>query len=59
MLYLYAAVYDPEEGEQVIVIQPTAVLADDAGKAMQRAVRALPGEWEPKIDDIDFLIRPF
>lgn len=58
-IYLYAAIYRPDEGEDQLIVVPSHVLADDEEHARMIASRAIPAEWEPHLSDIDVVVRPF
>lgn len=59
------AVYNPTEKEEedgkvsVIVVEPKTVLAKDERTAGVMAARAIPQEYESKLDQVEVLVRPF
>jgi hypothetical protein len=68
-LFEYACIYHPRptkdqvdnhtEPPSKMIVEPTRALCVSNKEAGVRAARAIPADYEDKLDDIDVLVRPF
>lgn len=62
-LYQYAAFYTPSDKNSVelpqIIIEPTAVLAEDEKTIAIIAARTLPEKYMDKLNQVEIIVRPF
>mgnify|MGYP006908208326 CR=1 FL=1 len=64
-LYEYAIILHPTESEaedgkkSEIVVDVSRVLAGNEREAMMHASRAIPAEFENRLDQLEIAIRPF
>jgi hypothetical protein len=59
-LYEYAVTYyDSDKKDNVVVVEPTTVLANDPEHARLKAARAIPADYDDKLDKLDIKVKLF
>ncbi|MHA1966571.1 MAG: hypothetical protein ACW964_02090 [Candidatus Hodarchaeales archaeon] len=64
-MYQYAILWHPNKDEEKkgkkskIVVDPTTILASDERVAQMIVIKAIPEEYEDKLEQLDVAIRPF
>ncbi len=58
IIYEFAAVWS-DGVTSIIIVQPQLVLAKDEKAAMMLALRAIPGEYVKKMDQVQIALRAF
>lgn len=64
-IFTYAVIFEPdledesETRKAKLIVEPTHILAKDAGAANLQAARAIPSEWEDDLDNLTVVVRPF
>lgn len=68
-LFEYTVLYHPKatkeqvdnrkEPNSTIIVEPARILAPSAKEAGIKASRAIPAEYEDKLEDVEVLVHPF
>lgn len=68
-LFQYAVIFNPvatkeqadrgEKPKSEVIVPITGILALDANEAMMHVARAIPKEFENKLDRVEIALRPF
>lgn len=60
-LFQYAVIYHPRKKDEasVLVVEPKTILVLDENVAALMAARAIPKEYEDKLDRLEVAVRPF
>ena len=67
-LFEYAVLYHPKRTKEaveagtypksIVVVKPTVVIGSD-GEVPMVAARAIPAEYQDKLEDVEIVVRPF